>query len=863
MFKNLRPGTRKAQVWLFVSVILLIVQIVAFGFSQAALYRFYASNTGNVSDNQTWVVSQLEVDYQNLNASLLQARLQAEKLGNQKIPSDMWSDVLLAFDIYYSRVGIVANQVKLLEAKGDVPANYESYISLIKNNRTEVSRVLDSVDVPDRQTIQRTMALLAKVEAPIRELAVDTLLVLSQRADFESRTARNYLQFNVTVSVLAIALLVAVSATILAMLKDSRNQYAKLKKVSSSQDQLIRQIPRAFFLTDKQGMILRSNRVVEKLLGWSETEALGRKIWEIIPRKRRKYWKAEHQAFIQIDLEPGHSTTVRDIAVDKYGNRFPVEILVMHLQDAGRSAYLFIVRSIALEQRAMRALRRDRTAAHKKATRNSRVLSVMSHEMRTPLHGVIAALDLAKQQNLTSEGEKLIDVALESSKAALSYADDAMKLVGIELNPLVAEKTEFSPRDVIREVVEMLRPAAVNQGNRVLTELGSDVDITILGQAELLRHSVSNLLSNAIKFTKNGKITVKLLPSAEPNTLRVEVTDTGIGITPEQQGMIFSDYMTQSDQVSGSWQGAGLGLGLFKRAVSIMGGQFGVESALGRGSIFWFTFPIQLAESEESSAEKAEGRSEIALPKTLKLLVVDDNNLNLNLLGRMLDKLEINYELASGGKEALEKASTTFFDVILLDIGMPELDGYAVAREIRKKSSSQNAHIIAFTADSSVDQNSDFFKSSGMNDLLLKPLTTQGLHTKLIQFYTDKIKNDPTTPPTSTGVLDKDIIDQLLALDGFSGLAPLIQSLVDQAMDAHESLEASSNEDLLELSPLFHDLAGAAAMMGATRISEIARECETTLSQEATRTHELELNLRDAVESTKTEFAMLQMRFGG
>src|SRR6056297_2788539 len=148
MLKNLRPGTRKAQVWLFVSIILLIVQVVAFGFSQAALYRFYTSNTGNVSDNQTWVISQLEVDYQRLNASLLRAELETEKLGKQKIPSDKWSDVNLAFDIYYSRVVIVANQVKLLEAKGDVPENFENYISLIKNNRTEVSRILDSIDVP-------------------------------------------------------------------------------------------------------------------------------------------------------------------------------------------------------------------------------------------------------------------------------------------------------------------------------------------------------------------------------------------------------------------------------------------------------------------------------------------------------------------------------------------------------------------------------------------------------------------------------------------------------------------------------------------------------------------------------------------
>jgi PAS domain S-box-containing protein len=867
MFKNLRPGTRKAQVWLFVSVVLLIVQIVAFGFSQAALYRFYSSNTGNVSDNQTWVVSQLEVDYQKLRASLLQAGLEVENPDLQKIPSDNWSDVILAFDIYYSRVDTVANQVTLLEAKGDVPADYNSYISVIKANRAEVSHVLDSVEVPDKSTTQRTLALLSEVEVPIRELAVDTLYVLSQRADFERRSARNYLHFHITVSVLTIALLVAVSATILVMLKDSRIQYSRLQKVLSAQDQLIRQIPRAFLLTDKNGTILRSNKVVEKLLGWSETEALGRKIWKIFPQKRRKYWKAEHQACVQIDLEPGQSTTVRDIAVDKYGNRFPAEILVMHLQDAGKSAYLLIVRSIALEQRAMRALRRDRTAAHKMAARNSRVLSVMSHEMRTPLHGVIGALDLAKQQNLTSEGEKLIDVALESSKAALSYADDAMKLVGIELNPQIAEKTQFSPRDVIREVVEMLRPAAAHQGNKVLTELGSDVDITILGQAELLRHSVSNLLSNAIKFTKNGTITVKLLAGAEPNTLRVEVIDTGIGISPEQQGMIFSDYMTESDQVSSSWHGSGLGLGLFKRAVSVMRGQFGVESAPGKGSLFWFTLPIQLAEAEESPAEKAETPEEIALPKALKLLVVDDNNLNLNLISKMLDTLGLSYELASGGKEALEKASRTFFDVILLDIGMPELDGYAVAREIRRQSSSQNAHIIAFTADSSVDRNGDFLKSSGIDDLLLKPVTTQALHMKLIQFYTEHIKSDPSPPPrhalTSTEILDKEVIDDLIALDGPTGLAPLIEALMDQAMATLRSLETSSNKDLPDLSPQLHDLAGAAAMMGATRLAEIARECEIVFNQGDTPTHHLKQNLRDSVERTKTEFAMLQTRVGG
>lgn len=862
MLKNLCPGTRKAQVWLTFSVILLTVHIVAFGFSQAALYRFYESNTGNVSDNQTWVVSQLEVDYQKLKSNLSDAELEAAKRGSQTISPDKWADVMLAFDIYYSRVDTVANQITLLKAIGDVPKQYAHHLSLIKTNRNDLARVIDAVSEPDRQNIERTMALLAQVEVPVRELAVDTLFVLSQRADFERRTARDYMAFHVTVSFLTIALLITVSSTIFVMLRYSRTQYAKLKKVLSSQDQLIRQIPRAFVLADRNGTILRSNKGAEKLLGWDETEALGREISQMFPKKRRKYWKTGSGKYEQLNLKPGQSTTVREIAVDKYGSRFPVEILIMHLQDAGRSAYLLIIRSIALEQRAMRALRRDRTTAHKKAVRNSRLLSVMSHEMRTPLHGVVAALDLAKRQKLTSEGEKLIDVAMESSKAALSYADDAMQLVGIELNPQNAEKTKFSPRDIVCEVVEMLRPAALNQGNTILTEFGTDVHICIFGQAELLRHSISNLLSNAIKFTQNGTITVRLLLGAKAESLRVEVLDTGIGITVEQQDVIFSDYITQSEQMDSNWQGSGLGLGLFKRAVSVMRGQYGVESTPGKGSLFWFTFPIEITEPEENSVVDTIVSSDVSLPKTLRLLVVDDNALNLTLLGKMLDTLGINYDLANGGQEALAKASKVSFDMVLLDIGMPGLDGYSVAREIRKRDASKDAYIIAFTADSSIDKTGAMFQNSEMDELLLKPITLKALREKLIMLYTERMNSDPVTSPDEAaipdGVLDNEITGQLLALGGIESLAPLMQSLMDQAHNIQRSLEQGTEDTRPDLSAQFHDLAGAAGMMGATRLASIARECEAVFDQDRKQIGDLIHRFRDAVESTEAEFTDLQ-----
>lgn len=862
MLDQLRPGTRKARIWLALFIGLLVLQVVAFIISQAGLYRVYSANSATVSDNQTWVVSQLEVDHQNLKIRLLMSELETAFQGGETVSESSWSEIKMAFDIYYSRVKTTKNQLSLLKAKGDVPEQYSNHIATILNSRDELARIIDSAETPDRELIRRLTTMLDNVAEPVRSLALDTVFLLSQQADLERKAAQNYFFFHLAVAFLTVSLLITASVAILVMLHDSRRQNQRLERLLSSQDKTFQQIPRAFVLTDGEGKILRSNRAFEALLGWSEREVQGRKLWDLLPKKRRAAWQSAENNTRLRDLRAGDSTTIREILIDKTERRLPVEVSIIHLQNAGSSVYLLMMRSIALEQRAMRALRRDRTEARKRAYLNSRLLSVMSHEMRTPLHGVIAALDLLKREDLAPDEDELATVALEASQTALKYSNQALDLVGLEFDPSNATQSEFSPAEVVHQVSEMLRPAATSKGNVITTEVDDDLDGIVLGYAELVRHSLSNLLSNAVKFTENGQIDVRLTSLTDGNQLKIEVADTGIGISETQKEDIFSDYVTYSDQSHTQWQSTGLGLSLFKRAVSGMGGNWGVSSQLGQGSTFWFTFPVEGSDASGKPHPAPSDETIDVLPEAFRVLAVDDNPINLALLGKMLAELGVKHDLARNGQEAVETARQTCFDAILMDISMPGMDGYETTKEIRKGGASRHAAIVAFTADTSVEASCEMFVTTGLNDVLLKPVTLDTLRNKLGQLagrqQDGRAQSLAESVGTTEDMIDRKVVERFAAVGGLEDLLPLIQKLLDQADAVRSSVEPGSENKGATLSAQFHDLSGAAAMMGAGRLAKAARDCEVAVARGSDEQPDLFAFFRETVDATRDEFSALK-----
>jgi len=868
MFETLKGLRSKAKHWLTLSVFLVFLLVLVFGFSQVQLLRVHLFKDSVVSDNQAWVISQLEVDYQKLKQAVSEAERDLLISNTAEVPQAAWGHLQLAFDIYYSRVSTVEIQGVLLSHQGDLPERYKRNEALVEINRELLANIIDQVETPDREVLEKIKAQLALVEAPVRNLAVNTIAVLSERADFERSAMRKYSSLRAVVFFLTVALLSVVAITIYLMLKDVRRQYWELDHSIKTRERILRQISRASIFTDSKGNIISSNKGVKKLFGWNEHEVLGVKIWEILlPEKRRRCSLASTRENWAESLNAGESVTIREIAIDRNGWRFPVEIVIMYLQVEDEKTYLFNIRSLVVEQRAMRALRRDRISAEKLAFRNYRLLSVMSHEMRTPLHAVIAALDLTMRHKLRPEANRLIKVAHDAAQTTLTYADDALDLVQIESRPEIVRSSNFSPSEVISEVIEMLRPAALQNNNTIVSEFEVDQHEIVNGKPDLLRHAISNLLSNAIKFTNHGKITVRLTRAFSTNRFKLEVVDTGIGILKEDQKRIISDAddLSRSRQSKTTWKGSGLGLGLFKRAVSVMGGRWGLESELGNGSQFWFTFPV-------NPAEKKPVQRKMDLPTLLnspsqpiRVLAVDDNSINLNLLGKMLTVLDIPHDLASSGAEAVQAAHETPFDIVLLDMGMPGMDGYQTATEIRKIGHSCGATLMAFTADATVSKDMVKAQQAGIDDILMKPVTMLGLKAKIDQHSSampamvNAMEGEDITVPAS--IIDEEVVAHLVSLGGINALLPLIDSLFTQTADLDAMLRSASESDPKELKAQFHGLVGAAGMMGATLLAQAAKNCESTVETDHSVMPEHVAAFTNAVRATKSSFAKIVAKY--
>jgi len=869
MIETLRRIRRKASRWLIFSVVLVGLLIVAFGSSQAELLRLYLAKEGKVSDNQAWVISQLEVDYEKLKRSVAETERALAFADAALIPPKAWAQLLLAFDIYYSRISIVESQGAMLAATGDLPERYNRNAALLKTHRAALAETFDTVETPGRDTIEKIKEQLALVEIPVRRMAIDTLAVLSEKADFERSAIRRYFWLHAVASSLTVALLSAVAVTIYAMLQLARKQYLELDHSIETRKRILKQISRAFIFTDCEGAIVSSNRGVQKLFGWKEHEILEVKIWDVLlPEKRRQCGDTTTRAHWVQALKAGESVTIREIAMRKNGQRLPVEIVAMYLEVEDEKTYLFKIRSLVVEQRVTRALRRDRINAEKRAFRNFRLLSVMSHEMRTPLHAVIAALDLAQLQKPRPEARRLIQVAQDAAQTALTYADDALDLVQIESRPEIARESEFSPAVIVSEVVDMLRPTASRNANTILTVLEPDRDDIVIGKPDLMRHAISNLLSNAIKFTQNGKITVRLTRDTGAETFKLEVIDTGIGISQADQARIMSDAhdLSRARNSQTIWKGSGLGLGLFKRAVSVMGGAWGLESAPGEGSRFWFSFKARRPERKLLSRNENLLRSARHPPLSPNVLAVDDNMINLNLLGRMLGALGIPHKLVGSGAEAVQAAYESRFDIVLLDIGMPGLDGYQTASEIRKAGRSRGAVLIAFTADTTISENKEKLQQAGLNDILLKPVTIRGLQEKIdrhIKFDASAAQLQGATGTTAAGsVLDDDTVAHLVELGGLDSFLPLVDNLLAQAATLQESLHGTAERNTKALQAQFHELVGAAGMMGAALLSKTARDIQTALENQARVNDTDHAVFIDAVNATRAAFARIEAEAG-
>ena len=353
----------------------------------------------------------------------------------------------------------------------------------------------------------------------------------------------------------------------------------------------------------------------------------------------------------------------------------------------------------------------------------SEFLSNMSHEIRTPMNGVISGLNLLMSSKDEDEKSELMQASLSSAQALLNIINDILDVSKLEAGKLAVHPAPFLLARMLRDIHILMKPVAGDKSNKLVLEMAEGCDVCIVADEVRLRQVINNLVSNAIKFTEGGTITVHVALNEVDgsHSLEVRISDTGAGISEADLERLFRRFSQLKNAVEKRAGGTGLGLAISQQLVTLMGGQIGVESAIGEGSTFWFRVPVE--RREVCDVPKNDAELLTASDQKLRILLAEDVVINQMLITKMLKTLGHEVVLAEDGEKTIELLDTDqHFDLVLMDNQMPRLSGMDTTRLVRERT---DAHakipIIALTADAMMEQREAFFEA-GVNGFVSKPI---------------------------------------------------------------------------------------------------------------------------------------------
>jgi PAS domain S-box-containing protein len=466
---------------------------------------------------------------------------------------------------------------------------------------------------------------------------------------------------------------------------------------------LIDNVPDFMYVKDAECRFLVANRSVAQQMGAkTPEELLGKTDFDFYPREIAAPFFEDEQRVIR----SGQAEVNREEkGLDMNGNVSQVMTTQVPLRDKnGRVTGLVgIGRDITHLKKVQEEMQKAREAAEAASRAKSEFLANMSHEIRTPLNGVMGMTDLALETELTPEQREYLETVKMSSDSLLTVINDILDFSKIEAGKIDLEDTDFNLRDSLETTLKTLALRADEKGLELMCEVAPEVPEVVRGDSTRLRQIVINLVGNAIKFTDKGEIAVKVQIESKGNgdcMCRFTVADTGIGIPESKRELIFAPFSQADTSTTRKYGGTGLGLTISTRLVQMMGGKIWVESEMGRGSQFHFTLRLGAAEAKEIKLGTV-APSEFL--RNVKVLVVDDNRTNCRILEGMLLRWHMKPSLASGGAEALAKLSAARergnpYRLILTDMHMPEMDGFAMVEQIRRKPELATATIMMLTS---------------------------------------------------------------------------------------------------------------------------------------------------------------------
>ncbi|MDD9978253.1 MAG: ATP-binding protein [Boseongicola sp.] len=736
------------------------------------------------------------------------------------------------FDVLFSRVQTLKSAPAYAEIR-----ERDSVAKSISKIEDFLEKAIPIIDADDGETISGLPDLVgefSELRKEFRDISLVGVTVFAQRSETQRASVSNALKDLGVISFALLAMLLAVVGVLIMINQASQRQSAEIALTQGRLQAIISTSLDAILVADTDGRVLDFNGAAEGIFGYSRDEAVGADMAEIIiPDHLRDAHNAGMERYRNTaEKRVVGSGLLKLEAKRKDGTVFPVELSINSAQSESGEIFVSYIRDISQRVESENELveARDQALAGEKAKAD--LLAVMSHEMRTPLNGVLGTLELLSNTDLNEKQQKYIGVMDASGKMLLDHVNNVLDISRVDAGMADLSEQAFDVFELSEATIEGLRTPASQRGNALSIQVVGSKIGRVLGDKNRLQQILVNLLGNAIKFTENGSISLELEAAPDEGMVDFRVIDTGIGIAEEDLERIFDDFVTLDASYQREVEGTGLGLGIVKRLVQLMGGEIGVESDQGEGSVFWFRVPLKKVTSRPITQPVAHSQRK-RTEASLDVLIVEDNEINRMVAREMLEQAGCSVTEATDGQDGVHEAESQKYDLILMDISMPKLDGIAASNMIRGGTGpNKETPIIALTAHALPDDVARF-REAGMSDVITKPLSSERLRAVLAELSSEN-------PDTKTAKSSN--YGEVIETMGAEKAEALFQRAIQQiGVGLAEIGEmAGKDEHRDEIRATAHKLSGSAALFGMDDVWQGLKELEhqaADMSEAQVRSH--------------------------
>lgn len=504
-------------------------------------------------------------------------------------------------------------------------------------------------------------------------------------------------------------------------------------------------------------------------------------------------------------------------------------------EDGSLSNFIAIQRDITDLKNRESELENARHAAEEANKSKSQFLANMSHEIRTPMNGIIGMTQLLLDSALGRKQRHYADTIRVSGEALLEIINDILDFSKIDAGQIKLVESPFHLKTVLTGTVEILSPRAFQKGLVLTHDIDEALDGWFQGDKGRLRQILLNLISNAVKFTDSGSVTLIAKPAEDPERVYIAIKDTGIGIPADRLDDVFQSFSQIDASSSRRFEGTGLGLSISQQLVETMNGMIGVYSIEDMGSTFWLTLPLK-ALTDSFTALQGEANHVKPDPslRPLQIVVAEDNVINQQVAEGFLKRLGHHVKIANNGREAVEAVQTGGFDLVFMDVQMPEMDGLEATTQIRALPAPQcDIPIIAMTANA-MKGDEEHCRKHGMNDYLAKPILPDQLRDQIERWFVGPFEATSHSTPEEEGQdalaleIDQSIQQQLRAQLGADMLNDILDVFNNDTVERLTLLSSAlTRRDLETIAKQAHSIKGSAASLGLNGIVKSAASLET------------------------------------